>query len=440
MKRIILILMLTIAIPIYSQGLFDEADDDVSTQELTYELNGYVRGAYFLGKVFDKERLETKSSYGESALKLKINKEDFGDAYAEIRYRNGDEFGKQISELNIREAYVNTYFGNFGLKIGKQIVVWGKADGFNPTNNITPQNMLVRSVDEDDKREGNFLIRTHYNFEPFDLEAIWIPVYRSSVLPIDLAPLPPNMSITPMVEPSTELSKSSFAVKLNLNMAAIDGSVSYFEGDNPMPGIDIKSIKFVNSMPFINIIPKAYRLRVLGADFSTTLFGLGLRGEFAYKYPFDDYKTNVYIPNPEFQYVVGLDKSIGDWNFIVQYMGKYVEDYFDLVKPTDSSFKMVNYLMNTQNRLFSQQLDEITHSLTLRASVSLFHETMTAEVAAMANLTTEEYIVKPKISYNITDAMNLYLGVEYYNGPQETLFGIVKDHLSSVFVEFKTSF
>ena len=96
--------------------------------------------------------------------------------------------------------------------------------------------------------------------------------------------------------------------------------------------------------------------------------------------------------------------------------------------------------MNKQNRMFSQQLDELTHSLTLRASVNLFHETMTAELVGMSNLTTEEYLIKPKISYNITDAMNLYFGVEYYNGPKETLFGIVKDHLSSVFVEFKTSF
>ena len=178
-----------------SQSLFEKAEEESKDRALSYKLNGYLRSALFVGKVPDKSEAELKSGYGEACLRLKVRKPNFGDAFAEVRFRRGYEFNDSLSEVNLREAYVNAYIGSFDFRIGHQIVVWGRADGFNPTDNITPRNMLVRSPDEDDRREGNSLIRSHYNIHPFRLEAIWVPSYRSSVVPTDLLPFPPSVRL-----------------------------------------------------------------------------------------------------------------------------------------------------------------------------------------------------------------------------------------------------
>jgi len=137
------LMLLLLVISPTTAGLFDDAagGGGDAVEKPAYEMNGYVRGAYFGGKVPDESEAETKSQYGEAALKLNVNRAPFGDAHAEMRYKAGNEYGLGFSEIKLREAYVNAYMGPVDVRLGKQIVVWGRADGINPTNNITPQNL-----------------------------------------------------------------------------------------------------------------------------------------------------------------------------------------------------------------------------------------------------------------------------------------------------------
>ena len=104
-----------------SQSLFERATGQ--DEEKSYELNGYLRGTLFVGESIDDKNTEIKSGYGEASLKLRLRKQDFGDAYAEVRFRRGHEFQKTVAEIDLREAYVNAYIGPFDFRIGHQIVV-----------------------------------------------------------------------------------------------------------------------------------------------------------------------------------------------------------------------------------------------------------------------------------------------------------------------------
>lgn len=198
MKIIFILAFLIISIPVWA-GIFDEADVGDSTILETsanrVELNGFLRGVYYGGLRPDNQRAETKSGYAEAAFFLGIRQGVFGDAFAEMRIRNGSEFNECVQEVGLAEAYIKTYLGRFDFIFGQQVVTWGRADGFNPTDNIVPRDILVRSPDEDDRRCSNFLLRSYYNLQPVRMEALWIPFYASSVLPIDLIPLPPNVEI-----------------------------------------------------------------------------------------------------------------------------------------------------------------------------------------------------------------------------------------------------
>ncbi len=434
MKHFILYFTLIFQAVLFSQSLFDTAlSEESGSSSLPYELNGFTRGTYFIGKVQDKDQTETKAGYGELGLKLKVRK-DFGNGFAEIRFRRGQEFGKSISEIDIREAYVNLYRGNLDVRIGQQIVVWGRADGFNPTNNITPQNMLIRSPDEDDRRQSNFLIRTWYNISSLRLEGIFIPQYASSVIPTDVMTFEQGIQLNEMQLPNAELKNSSYALRLSLEKAEFDGSLSFYEGWMPLPGIQLVNFIINANGPVINLAPTPYKMNVIGGDFSTTVGKFGLRGEIAYRNPVKDWEDEPSIPNPDVYGVIGGDRSWGDFTLLVQYIGRYVMD-FEEADPADPLIDLID-----KNRMLSSQQDEITHSVSFRPALALMHETLNLEVLGLVNFTTEEMLLRPKMSYDISDDLSLILGAEIYNGPDGTLFGFVQDALSGIFMEIRTSF
>jgi hypothetical protein len=434
-----------------AQGLFEKAEETLNPRKLSFELNGYLRSTLFAGKTPEANKAEIKSGYGEAAIKLKVRKKNFGDAFAEIRFRQGSEWNQAVSEAVLREAYLNLYLGPFDFRIGHQIVVWGRADGFNPTDNITPQNGLVRSANEDDRRVANFLIRSFLNIKPFRLEAIWVPFFRFSVIPTDFFPLPENISLEPDY-PLTSLDNGSIALKLNLEIASFDASISYFNGFNPVPGLcfDITGMPGTSSAAdpgtdILSFLLKPYRMHIFGADFSTSLKGLnmGLRGEIAYRKPQGDYGTDVYIPNPDIYYVIGIDKELFmNFSILLQYIGRYVLDYTALEEPDESNdpSRYLIYELALKNRLISSQQYEISHSLFCRLGWRLLHETLVVELVGMTSITSEEFLIRPKIVYDIADAFSFTLGGELYIGPRDTLFGIIDSYMSSVFTELRISF
>ncbi len=77
-----------------------------------------------------------------------------GKLFSEMRFRSGYEYNEQINQFQLREAYADLYLGDFDLRAGQQIIAWGRADGINPTNNLTPQDYFVRSPEPDDIRMG----------------------------------------------------------------------------------------------------------------------------------------------------------------------------------------------------------------------------------------------------------------------------------------------
>ena len=272
--------------------------------------------------------------------------------------------------------------------------------------------------------------------------------HRSVIpIPLQLFQLPLNTYFDNPIHPDSRLKNSTIAAKADLEISDFSGSISYFRGYMPMPGVTVKEpYTSENFEIFIPIAIKSYRMDVFGADFSTTVSSFGLRGEAAYRHPVDDYvpqkedliDSTLYIPNPDFQLVLGLDKSIGDFSIILQYIGRYVFEFTD-INDTKFVFPQIKELEN-RNRMIASQLDEISHAVFMRPSLSLLHETIDMELLAYYSITTKESLVKPVFSYDLTDDLTVKVGGEWYSGPDNTLFGTIERALSTVFAELKVSF
>lgn len=422
-----------------------------------YELGGYMRGDMYVGKDPDMSRGQLKAGYGEFALKFQAEKEKFGDAYAELRLRDGIQGNTRGLILDLREAYVNTYLGPLDLRFGKQIIVWGRADAFNPTNNLMPYDLRVRSPVEDDRRVGNIGARAFLNFSPFRLEGVWMPLYVPAELPIYR--LPTDVYFTDPQLPNTNLDNGLGAGRLHLETSAIDMSVSFVHGYAPLPGLRRVSWTWGVDPTVILIARSPYQQNVVGFDFSTTIADwLGVRGEAAYRRPVG-YQTRMYAARPDLQYVLGIDHTFGSVSVIVQYLGRRTYDWqkaYDPVNPVDPTYlaglsamttvirSQVNDQIDTTLRKYNQiifgQTEQVQHLTSLRLEWLTLNETLSLSALGLVNLTTHEWLAYPKISYKISDRLSTAVGGEIYWGPDGTLFGLIKEVMSAGFAEMRYAF
>jgi len=418
----------------------------VVDRSLKYELYGYIRTTLYAGKVPNEDDAEIKNAYAEPALKLRVKKGEFGDAFADTRFRFEYDGETMTPRVDLREAYVNVYLGLFDFRLGHQVIVWGRADAINPTNNLTPFSWRFRSPYEDDQKLGNLALRGYFNMAPFRLEGVWVPLYRATELP--KLPFPDFISLTEDY-PDARFQNGIGAVRAHLELADVEMSVSYLYGFAPMPGlvVDLDSIGVDAATGELSVplVRTPYRHYVFGFDFSTAIGDLfGVRGEAAYRYPRKG-EVEWQSPVEDIYYVLGVDREFGDIMIIAQYIGRYVWDWervgrfegaasldesaiFELLANAESTLARVNQLVQGQPSKWQ-------HSASGRVAWNLFHEALSLEFSGFFNFSTEEWTLRPRLSYDITDSLEFALGAEFFGGPTDTLFGIIDEIQSAGYVQ-----
>jgi hypothetical protein len=421
------------------------------------DFNGYVRGDVFVGKEQNQPHADMKAVYSELSLKVRVRKEKFGDAYAEMRFRYGLQGETRGLTVDPREAYVNLYAGPLDLRLGQQIVVWGRADALNPTSNLTPVDFRIHSPVEDDRRVGNVGARAFLNFQPIRLEGVWMPLYSPTELPP--LPLPNQVYLGDPTYPHPRIENGTEAARVHLELPAIEMSVSYLYGYAPLPGLAVGtitpgSIGGVTGKGSVTVSRTAYNQQVLGFDFATTIADwLGLRGEAAYRDPFH-FRDRVYAPNPDVQYVLGVDHTFGEVSVIAQYIGRYTINWqprtaanidasvIDNLTPTTvgDAYPQVNQTLRAKNQILFSQLHRTQSMASLRLEWLTLHETLSLSALGVANFSTQEWLLFPKVGYKITDNLSATVGAEIYQGPDNTLFGVIKSELSAGYAELRMAF
>lgn len=203
-----------------------------------------------------------------------------------------------------------------------------------------------------------------------------------------------------------------------------------------MPGLGMRPI---DGSASISVYQTAYRVHQIGADFSTTPGSFGIRSELAYRTPHKDHDTEISVPDPDIQIIFGGDREWGNLSLVLQYVGRIVFDYKDLIEPTDPR-EYSTYFIEEKNRMIASQQHEVSHGISFRPSLTLFHENGNAEILGLYNVTSEELYLKPKLNYDIDDNLTVTIGAEWYTGPESTLFGTIEDHVSGLFAELRAYF
>jgi len=433
--HILLSIILFFSVNIFAQSLFESASNaSENDKKLLIDLNGYGRGSVYGGsKSFDYSNV-----FAEFGLqgRLSINK---AFLFTDLRFRYGLKFDSVYPDFEMKETYAGYQSDKLDVYFGAKIVNWGRMDGFNPTDNITPYDYFFLSANPDDQKLPNWLLQTKWHITPtINLELVLIPFYRPSVYRFDLFDLGEYTTFTDPALPSRTFKNGSIGGRFNFDLGF---SISYFRGYDPYYGFNVSSLTMDNLVPSIKLTATPYQKNTYGADLAILVGSWIFRGEAAYDQT-KDYKNNMQIPNPGLNYVVGVEHSF--WNIvtILQYIGYYTVDFvsFDDLPPPQTIDEIITRELTSFNRKIFYQQEKTNHALSLSLSRSFRYETINVEATGYYNFTSEEWFVRPKIGWKINDHLETSIGGFYSEGPNESLYYYASDVLNGAFIELKATF
>jgi hypothetical protein len=456
-------LIFLLAISLLLEG--QDNRDSISSKQGSYHfISGFVRAGFY-GDLKDNPGSPfVSSAYSDVALKIGTGYTGRYRFYGDLRFRYGSEFTEPVKDIAVREAFGEVNFGQFIFSAGQKIIKWGRGDFTNPTSKLNPQNYISRSPDREDMDMGNIIASLSWHpSAKFDFSAVAVPFYKSSVLIIDPIPLPENVTLNQINSLVTGDELYSYGVKGDLHLRGIDIGLSWFDGYDPMPGTALTSftIDLSGPAPLTSTVleMKPYSTKMAGLDFETSLGPLGIRGEAAWTKPDSSYLTHEYVPLEEIKWVAGIDYSIGKWRFTGEYSGKTIPSFTPaLAEPIFGSeidfekllemlaipgFDLNEYIRNqigAFNRLYNYQLKKNYHSGGIRIETDLAYGRLLPSLFTIFNFTTGDLLVIPEIRIKPTDGLTITAGAEIYSGKKSSLFDIVDNFMTSIYIGIKADF
>lgn len=406
-----------ITVPVYAESQEDSWQDLLG-------FSGSVRAAYWSeNKGFDaKQNFSANSAW----LTLKPKEMAGFQLYAESYVTNDDSTRSKFTEGVLREAYVERSLGDFDFRIGRQIIVWGRADKVNPTDNLTVKNFRRLFTDDEDQRLGAFATQIVYNIDSIRLRGVWQPEWIAPIFPISEQP---GLRID-RFKPSKP--EEQFGVKLDASGGALDWSLSYFHGYAKTPNIE-----FLGASGGVNQAGLVHdRIQVYGGDIAGNLGDIGLRAEAAFTRTSDESGNDFFKQNSFFYGVLGGDKNLAeDLNLNVQFLYRHIFDFRD---PNLQPVAALRELSKLQS-IVTQQEREDQFGISLRPNYKLWNQTLELEVAFVSWLVERDFLMRPKVTYAISDHWKAILGGELYRGRGNTFFGRLHD-TSALFTELRFLF
>jgi hypothetical protein len=335
---------------------------------------------------------------------------------------NGDATGE------LREAFVDLRFGRLDVRVGRQIVAWGRADGVNPTDNLTGEDLTLLTPDDDDRRLGTTALRVSYYWGDVSFTGVWLPEFRGHRFP-----LPPAPGMT-VVRERPEWPADQWALRAEQTGHAVDWSVSYFQGRDLTPDLVTQLAPASDSVAAISLAH--HRVRAFGADMAANVGHIGLRAEGAYVDTEDTRGQDPFTKNPSLFIVVGGDRTFGEYlNLNVQYLYRFVRHY----RVADEGLSVAAGRVAELQGILNSQTQRAQHGASFRVAYKWLRETLEGECAAVGFFGPEGVALRPKLTYAVSDAWKVVIGTELYRGESSSLFGLLRPN-STAYVEARWSF
>ncbi|MCG8697661.1 MAG: hypothetical protein MI922_06365 [Bacteroidales bacterium] len=330
----------------------------------------------------------------------------------------------ELSKIQFREAYLEYTGKKWGIKAGRQIITWGKADGLKITDVISPMDLTeFLAQDYDDIRmpvNGLVLSRFSKNWE---LDLVCVPVFESYILPGANNPWGFDYTDIGLVKddaltPDFNLSNMEYGGKLSFYLSGIDFEFSALNTWNKAP---VYSYHINDSSVAIHITPEHHRMGFVGFGFSKSLNAFIIRGESAFNFnkkfsPKPEYFHVGLLENNSFNYLLGIDwYPGGEWTVTGQFSDEYILDC-----------------------CYHNASDEHTYISTLGITKKVLHSTLSLSTFGYFGLNECDFFNRTSADYSLSDNIHVLAGFDWFYG-DSGMFGRYSDN-SQVWLKAKFSF
>ena len=429
------------------------------SQEKTISTGGFVRGSIYLST--DDYRYNINSVAGDASFNLSATDNLHFKGFADFRFRTGQQFGETVNYPDLHEAWAMYYNDKISLSFGKKIIKWGKTDFFTPLSKFNPVNYLYRTPDKEDTDMGNLLAEITLTPLPgFSLSFVTAPLWNPSVLMTSPLELPPYIKINLPEGLQAGNKGFSYGLKGDLTLKRTDISLQWYHGPDPMPGLQLTTAMLTDpNNIYLEMTGIPYNINIAGADFESALSAVVIRGSVSYLKPVREKAGNEEVPFPQVEWVAGIDWTPGSFRLTAEYSGKKVIDFYNpavesLIGKEIDFAELAQQMMlsgldpaefarlQTEgfNRLYNYQLKENYHSAGLKAEYEMFYGKLTPSVTTMYNFTTKDLVLLPQLKFKPADAITFCAGMEYYSGPDKSLYDLVEEFMSAAFFSVRLDF
>lgn len=333
-----------------------------------------------------------------------------------------DALGEEL-DFELSEAFLDLYTRRIDLRLGHQLVIWGKADGVFVTDLLAPLDLSEFLAEPfEDLRLGLTAAQANAYLGAFCLDAVLVPSRPTTKLPEPGSawyPLPERILGVPIVleepEPSAVGSGTEAALRLTYDgLPRTDVSVLWINGFNRLPafrkGLDVRLDGTIEGR--IVVEPAYERRHVLGLTFETlALDPFVLRGEAAFHTAalldepiptsaqgfldpafLEALGRGFLVERPLGEAVLGLERALGSHLLRVQAMGSLVFDHDAHVarerfEPTLTAFWLGRFR----------------------------RETLSAQAFVLRTI-GKDYWLEASLSYALRDALSATLGAQVFGG------------------------
>ena len=336
------------------------------------ETGGFT-DCYFSGRIDNGELIGSRT-------RLRYNIEsEMDESYIFASLNVYENMISDEKKIDLHEIYMEYSSELWSMRLGKQLHIWGKADGIRITDILNPCDYSeYNTLELDDMRIPVESVKINYFPGNMNIELIWIPVFRESIYPEkdsvwDNGTMNSNIS-APEVKQGIKNSEIGFRVMYYFT--GIDAAVSAFHTRDDDP------------------LYKYHTLDFIGLEFSKPAGDFVIRNENAFyfnKHFFTETEKtsseNKYLKN-----MIGIDwYGDGGFTILLQYGTEYIIDYSDDISS-----------------------EEFMHFTTLNISKKLLRETLEISNMVYFNITDEDGYNRFSTEYMLTDNFSLTGGTDIF--------------------------
>jgi len=359
----------------------------------------------------------------------------------------------------LRDCYLDYISGPWFLRLGKQQVAWGQADGISVLDRVNPFDLTEYWLpDMVDIRIPLWMLNINYSPKlNSNLQLLIIPDFEQSTA------APPGTAFTfrsynlfdaykkrkeaiggrvytDIFYPGKQFENSTFGLQWKDMIGDLTYTLNYLNGFY----YSARTYYLWGVPPSSSPLPVAYgrifkRWRMYGASMNKTftnpgpLEGITLRGDFAYYndeptyYGTDGSSAGVNRWDNVF-WLIGLDKYLVT-NFLVSF--QFAQYIMQDAKPGVGTYKTLNaYTYGPQ--------DQVENIFTLKLATDFLHERLKTEV--LWSFTDDNQgRVSPKATYELKDNLYFTVGIHYFYGNEQDSNGQFRDN-SQFYTQIKYTF